>query len=143
MTKAPLTDQQFILAHVVDFAGLAATERFSDATPDLVQAILTEAARLADTAVAPVNRAGDLHPARLENGVLRSSPGYAEAYRAIAERPKLDAVLFVGDYIYEYGASTYPGLPGFPTGTVPPTEEGWPTVGVADAPVLPGLAPAR
>ena len=40
-------------------------------------------------------------------------------------------------------ASTYPGLPGFPTGTVPPTEEGWPTVGVADAPVLPGLAPAR
>ncbi len=85
MTKAPLTDQQFILAHVVDFAELAATERFSDATPDLVQAILTEAARLADTAVAPVNRAGDLHPARLENGVLRSSPGYADAYRAIAE----------------------------------------------------------
>jgi len=36
--------------------------------------------------------------------------GYFQAYRAIAERPKLDAVLFVGDYIYEYGASTYPGL---------------------------------
>lgn len=36
--------------------------------------------------------------------------GYFQAYRAIAERPRLDAVLFVGDYIYEYGVSTYPGL---------------------------------
>lgn len=35
---------------------------------------------------------------------------YFHAYRAIAERQNLDAVLFIGDYIYEYGASTYPGL---------------------------------
>ena len=40
-------------------------------------------------------------------------------------------------------ASTYPGLPGFTSGTVPHSEGGWPTEGVSDAPVLPGLAPAR
>ncbi len=40
-------------------------------------------------------------------------------------------------------ASTYPALPGFPSGTVAPAEGGWPTVGVADASVLPNLAPAR
>lgn len=37
--------------------------------------------------------------------------GYFHGYRAIAQRPKVDAVLFVGDYIYEYGASNYPGVP--------------------------------
>ncbi|QIK73952.1 NADH:flavin oxidoreductase/NADH oxidase [Propioniciclava coleopterorum] len=40
-------------------------------------------------------------------------------------------------------ASTYPALPGFGAGTVPPEAGGWATVGVADAPVLPSLAPAR
>ena len=35
--------------------------------------------------MAPLQRAGDLHPARLENGVVRTSPGFAEAFRAIAE----------------------------------------------------------
>ena len=39
-------------------------------------------------------------------------------------------------------ASTYPALPGFGTGTVPPGAGGWQTVGVADGPVLPSLAPA-
>lgn len=33
----------------------------------------------------PLQRPGDLHPARLENGVVRTSPGYAEGYKAIAE----------------------------------------------------------
>ena len=28
-----------------------------------------------------MQRAGDLHPARLENGVVRTPPGYAEAFR--------------------------------------------------------------
>jgi acyl-CoA dehydrogenase len=31
-----------------------------------------------------LNRNGDRHPARLENGVVRASPGFAEGYRAIA-----------------------------------------------------------
>ncbi|VDC23602.1 acyl-CoA dehydrogenase [Pseudogemmobacter humi] len=85
MAHAPAADQRFILDHIVDFAGLAGTDRFRDATPDVTAAILTEAARLCDEVVAPVNRDGDLHPARLENGVLRSSPGFDRAYRGIAE----------------------------------------------------------
>ncbi len=84
MTKAALADQRFILDHVIGFADVAATDRFAEATPDTVTAILTEAARMCDAEVAPLNRAGDLTPARLENGVLRSSPGYDRGYRAIA-----------------------------------------------------------
>ncbi len=83
--RAPLPDYRFLLNHVVDFAQVAQTDRFAEASEDLVQAILTEAGRLCEDVLAPVNRAGDETPAVLENGVVRTSPGYAEAYRAIAE----------------------------------------------------------
>ena len=82
--RAPADDHRFILDHVVDFTRVAGTGRFTEATPDTTAAILTEAAKLCDDVVAPLNRAGDLTPARLENGVVRSSPGFAEGYRAIA-----------------------------------------------------------
>jgi len=82
---APLSEFRFLLQHVTGFAQVSATPRFADATPDTVEAILTEAARLCDAALAPLNRAGDKHPARLENGIVRTSPGFAEGYRAIAE----------------------------------------------------------
>ncbi|MGV8986220.1 MAG: acyl-CoA dehydrogenase family protein [Cypionkella sp.] len=81
---APLADYRLLLA-VVGFDRVAATERFTDATPDTVDAILTEAARLSQTVLAPLNKAGDQYPAVLENGVVRTSPGFAEGFRAIAE----------------------------------------------------------
>ncbi|MCF1707657.1 acyl-CoA dehydrogenase [Tabrizicola sp. J26] len=83
--RAPVADHRFVLDHIVGFAQVAATDRFADATVEMVDAILTSAARLADEVLAPVNRSGDKTPARLENGIVRTSPGFAEAYRAIAE----------------------------------------------------------
>ncbi|MEO0761243.1 MAG: acyl-CoA dehydrogenase family protein, partial [Pseudomonadota bacterium] len=64
---------------------LAETERFAEATPETRAAILEEAGRLAAEVIAPVNRGSDLHPPRLENGVVRTAPGFAEAYAALAE----------------------------------------------------------
>jgi alkylation response protein AidB-like acyl-CoA dehydrogenase len=81
---APVRDIRFILDHIVGFAEVAATPRFAEATPDMVEAILTEAGRIATDILAPLNRAGDLHPARLENGAVVASPGFAEAYQALA-----------------------------------------------------------
>ncbi len=77
--RSAQTDIRFILDHVVPLAPIAATDRFHDATPDMASAILTEAARLCDEVIAPLNRGGDLTPARLENGVVRTSPGFADA----------------------------------------------------------------
>lgn len=82
---APAAEHEFILNKVVDFQTVSATERFAEATPDTVTAILTEAGRMCDDVLAPLNWNSDRHPARLENGVVRSSPGFADAYRAIAE----------------------------------------------------------
>ena len=81
--RAPLTDLRFVLDHVVGFAKVAETPRFSDAGPETVDAILSEAGRLCEETLAPLNRNGDKHPARLENGVVRTSPGFADGYRAI------------------------------------------------------------
>jgi len=81
---APVSEFKFLLAHVVDLASVAATDRFAEATPDTVDAILTEAGRLCDDVLAPLQITGDRHPARLENGVVRMAPGFAEAYGALA-----------------------------------------------------------
>ncbi len=83
--RSPLTELRFLLDHVAGFAEVAGTPLFKDATPETVDAILTEAAKLCDATLAPLNRAGDKTPARLENGVVRTSPGFAQGYRAIAE----------------------------------------------------------
>jgi alkylation response protein AidB-like acyl-CoA dehydrogenase len=82
--RSPVADIRFILDKVVPFAPLAATDRFAEATDETVEAVLTEAARLCDEVMAPLLRAGDLHPARLENGGVRSSPGFREAYAQLA-----------------------------------------------------------
>ena len=82
---SPVADIRFLLNHVLDFDQIAATDRFEDATPDTVDAILTEAGKLCDEVLAPLQRNGDLHPAKLENGVVRTSPGFGDGYRAIAE----------------------------------------------------------
>ena len=83
--KAPLDEYQFLFDHIVGFSKVTQTDRFTETTPDLVSAILGEAGKLCEEVLAPVQRAGDQHPAVLENGVVRTSPGYAEAYNAIAE----------------------------------------------------------
>ncbi|KEP71275.1 acyl-CoA dehydrogenase [Thioclava dalianensis] len=83
--RAPVSDIRFIFDHVVPLAPVAETELFSEATPDMIEAILTEGGKLCDEVIAPTNRAGDLTPSVLENGVLRSAPGFKEAFGALAE----------------------------------------------------------
>lgn len=83
--RAPVDDFTFLFDHVVDLNKVRGTDRFAEASQDLTTAILTEAGKMCEEVLAPVQRTGDLHPAHLENGVVRTSPGYAEAYGAIAE----------------------------------------------------------
>ena len=82
--RAPVGEMRFLLEHVLDAGRLAETERFAEATPETVEAVLAEAAKLAEDVLAPLRRAGDLEGARLENGVVRTTPGFADAYGTLA-----------------------------------------------------------
>ena len=83
--RAPVPDFEFMLKHVVGYDRVSQTERFAEADGDVVSAILTEAGKMSEEVMAPLQRNGDLHPAYLENGVVRTSPGYADGFRAVAE----------------------------------------------------------
>ncbi|MEM7499221.1 MAG: acyl-CoA dehydrogenase family protein [Pseudomonadota bacterium] len=81
---APIAEMQR-LARRLGHDRLAETERFAEATAETRDAVLSEAARMAEEVLAPLNRGSDIEGARLENGVVRTSPGFDEGYRAIAE----------------------------------------------------------
>ena len=83
--RAPVADFRFLLAHVTGFSRVAETARFAEATEETVEAILTGAARLCEEVLAPLQRVGDTNPARLDNGIVRTPPGFDQGYRAMAE----------------------------------------------------------
>lgn len=83
--RAPIEEFKFLFDNIVGLENIAKNERFAEATDDVVSAILTEAGKLCEDVLSPLQRTGDLEPARLENGVVRTSPGFAEGYRAVAE----------------------------------------------------------
>ena len=77
---APLADMRFVLEEVAGLDDLARLPGYEVASPDLVEAILVEAAKLAETELAPLNQTADHTGSLLENGVVRTPPGFREAY---------------------------------------------------------------
>ncbi|WP_116085110.1 acyl-CoA dehydrogenase [Tropicimonas sp. IMCC34011] len=83
--RAPTHDIRFLLEQVAGFDRVRETGHYEDAGPDVTEAILEEAGKVCTEILAPLQRPGDTHPARLENGVVRTSPGYGDGFRAIAD----------------------------------------------------------
>ncbi len=78
-------EQRFVLDTVARVADLAATPRFADATPDLIDAVLEGAGQFAAGAWAPLAREGDTDgPTWTPDGV-KMPAGYAQAYQAYVE----------------------------------------------------------
>ena len=78
---APLADMRFALREVAGLGQVAGLPGYEHATDDTVDAVLEEAARLAGNGLAPLNRDGDKVGATLENGVVRTAPGFAAIYK--------------------------------------------------------------
>ncbi|WP_418594618.1 acyl-CoA dehydrogenase [Ponticoccus sp. (in: a-proteobacteria)] len=83
--RAPLEDFRRILTDVVGYEQVSGTDLYAEAGMETVEAVLTEAGKMCEEVLAPLNRNGDLDPARLENGRMRTPRGFAEGYKAIAE----------------------------------------------------------
>ncbi|MEO1137468.1 MAG: acyl-CoA dehydrogenase family protein, partial [Pseudomonadota bacterium] len=81
----PIRDMQFMLDHAAGFGALEKTGAFPELSEDLVAAILEEMGKFCDGVVAPLNEGSDNEGAVLENGVVRTSPGFKEAYSQYVE----------------------------------------------------------
>ncbi len=82
---APVKDMQFTLQHMARWDMLTQADAFKDVSDDLVAAILNEAGKLCEDVFAPLNQVSDQKGAVLENGTVRTTPGFQEAYKQYTE----------------------------------------------------------
>ncbi len=83
--NAPLEDMLFLYEKLRDNKNYNEIDKYKEVTTDLVKNILEEAAKINQNLILPLAKAGDEHPTILENGVVRTPPGYKEAYKKFIE----------------------------------------------------------
>ena len=83
--EAPLRDMRFVLHELHGLDRITALPAFAEATPDVVDGVLEEAARLTTAMILPLNASGDREGCALENGVVRTPKGFREAYDVFRE----------------------------------------------------------
>jgi alkylation response protein AidB-like acyl-CoA dehydrogenase len=84
--QSPIRDLRFVYHELLQ-AGqtLAELPVFEEATPDLVDAVLEEGAKLFEQVIQPLNLSGDKEGCRFDNGTVTTPSGFREAYRAYVE----------------------------------------------------------
>ncbi|MGH6890248.1 MAG: acyl-CoA dehydrogenase [Rhizomicrobium sp.] len=78
----PIADMRFAATKLAGFAEIAGLAGGDELSEDLLATIFEQGGRFAAGVLAPLNRVGDRQGSRLENGVVRTPDGWAEAYRA-------------------------------------------------------------
>ncbi|UCV13742.1 acyl-CoA dehydrogenase [Quatrionicoccus australiensis] len=83
--RAPIEDMRFVMDELADLPGIARLPGFEEATPDMADAILEEAAKFTGEVLAPLNAVGDREGCRWQEGAVSTPPGWKEAYRQYCE----------------------------------------------------------
>jgi len=82
---APIKDMRFVMDELAGFKELSSLPGLEEATPDLADAILDEAAKFAGEVIAPLNRIGDQQGCKLEADGVSTPAGWKEAYTQYRE----------------------------------------------------------
>lgn len=83
--QAPIADMKFVIENLIGSGCPDVISDYVDVTPELVDAVLTEAGKLATEVLSPLNRSGDVEGCRLEGDVVHTSDGWRAAYATFIE----------------------------------------------------------
>ena len=79
--NAPVEDMMFLFDNLKDNKNYKEIDKFKEISSDLVKDVLDQAAKINQEIVHPLAKMGDDSPCVYENGIVRSPPGYKEAYK--------------------------------------------------------------
>ena len=82
---APVEDMMFLFEKLRNNKNYNEIEKYKEVNSELVKDILVEAAKINENLILPLAKSGDENPTVLENGVVRTPPGYKEAYSKYIE----------------------------------------------------------
>ena len=82
---APVEDMMFLFDKLRNNKNYNEIEKYKEVNSELVKDILEEAAKINQNIILPLAKSGDENPTILENGVVRTPPGYKEAYTKFIE----------------------------------------------------------
>ena len=82
---APLKDIRFVMQDLAGLDQVVSLPGCEEASPDVVDAILEEAAKFSAEVLSPLNRVGDRDGAKWKDKVVTTSPGFKEAYRQFVD----------------------------------------------------------
>src|SRR5260221_6325422 len=102
---APIRDMKFVINQLADLQGVISLPGYEEVTPDLVAAVLEEAAKLASEVLAPLNKIGDQLGASWSKNGVAAAEGFGAAYRRFVDN---GWNALSGDP--EYGGQGLPGL---------------------------------
>jgi len=82
---APVEDMMFLFNKLRNNKDYNDLEKYKEVNSELVKDILEEAAKINQNLILPLAKVGDENPSVLENGIVRTPPGYKEAYTKYIE----------------------------------------------------------
>lgn len=82
---APLKEIRFVMRDLAGMDQIVSLPGNEEASPDVVDAILDEAARFSAEVLSPLNRTGDTHGAQWKDKAVTTPPGFREAYRQFVD----------------------------------------------------------
>ena len=83
--QAPKDEMTFVINEIARINDIAATNKYTEISPDVVDAILEEAGKFCSEVLSPLNLPGDVQGSKLEIGIVRTPDGFREAYKKFTQ----------------------------------------------------------